>query len=158
MLRAVEVQLNLLSSNMKVRISCILFCAAIVTTLGVQPESANAAAFSHRLSPQSPSSSNDRIATSRQLNITKEINGTHTSGGSNSTLTSVSLICRSDIGHDLSIASCWNAWCSIPSDSQEHVYGARNEGVYEVPLPQRFLSGESYSNSNWSWHQLVQIH
>lgn len=42
-------------------------------------------------------------------------------------------------------ASCLLAWTSIPTDSQiKTTYGAREIGVFEMPMPYRFLSRESH--------------
>lgn len=52
-------------------------------------------------------------------------------------------LCRRQYGVDLKKDSCLDAWRSIPINSQQHTYGRRNRGRFDVPLPQRFLSGES---------------
>ena len=51
-------------------------------------------------------------------------------------------LCRREYGIDLNKKSCLDAWQSIPFNSQQHTYGRRGKGRFEVPLPQRFLSGE----------------
>ena len=51
-------------------------------------------------------------------------------------------LCRREYGVDLNKESCLDAWRSIPVNTQQRVYGRRNRGRFEVPLPQRFLSGE----------------
>ena len=51
-------------------------------------------------------------------------------------------MCRREYGANLNKKSCVNAWRSIPVNTQEHTYGRRNRGRFQVPLPQRFLSGE----------------
>ena len=51
-------------------------------------------------------------------------------------------LCRREYGVDLKKESCLDAWRSIPVNNQQRTYGRRNRGEFEVPLPQRFLSGE----------------
>ena len=51
-------------------------------------------------------------------------------------------LCRRQYGVDLNKESCLDAWRSIPINIQSHTYGRRDRGNFEVPLPQRFLSGE----------------
>ena len=52
------------------------------------------------------------------------------------------LICRREYGINLNEESCLDAWRSIPVSAQLRTYGRRTRGKFEVPLPQRFLSGE----------------
>lgn len=51
--------------------------------------------------------------------------------------------CRAEYGSDMSKASCLNAWQSIPPNLQKRRYGRRAEGIFDAPLPQRFLSGKT---------------
>lgn len=51
-------------------------------------------------------------------------------------------MCRREYGVNLNKKSCVNAWRSIPGNTEKRTYGRRNRGRFEVPLPQRFLSGE----------------
>ena len=43
----------------------------------------------------------------------------------------------------LNKASCEDAWSKIPTDSHVFVFGARNRGRFERPLPYRYISGKS---------------
>ena len=52
------------------------------------------------------------------------------------------LICRKEYGLNLNKESCLDAWRSIPLNAELRTYGRRTRGKFEVPLPQRFLSGE----------------
>ncbi|KAL8783262.1 MAG: hypothetical protein Q9195_009440 [Heterodermia aff. obscurata] len=52
-------------------------------------------------------------------------------------------MCRKEYGFNLKIESCVDAWRSIPANTRQHTYGRRNRGKFEVPLPQRFLSGQA---------------
>lgn len=45
-------------------------------------------------------------------------------------------------GYDLDKASCEETWKKIPTDSHFFTYGARSRGVFDRPLPYRYLSGE----------------
>ena len=49
--------------------------------------------------------------------------------------------CRAEYGSNMSKASCLNAWQSIPPNLQKRRYGRRTQGIFDAPLPQRYLSG-----------------
>ena len=50
--------------------------------------------------------------------------------------------CRGEYGSDMSRNSCLNAWRSIPDNLLGRRYGRRFEGEFDVPVPQRYLSGK----------------
>ena len=50
-----------------------------------------------------------------------------------------------EFGYDLDKESCIDAWRSIPTDQEYFYYGARGQGLFEVPLPIRYLSCKSPS-------------
>ena len=60
-------------------------------------------------------------------------------------------VCRREYGVGLNKESCLDAWRSIPANNQQRTYGRRSRGKFEVPLPQRFLSGE------WGTPWLISI-
>lgn len=45
-------------------------------------------------------------------------------------------------GYDLDKASCEETWKKIPTDSHFFTYGARSRGVFDRPLPYRYLSDD----------------
>ena len=68
------------------------------------------------------------------------VSAPQSNGTSNIHLGFGSPTCRAEYGSNMSKASCLNAWQSIPPNLQKRRYGRRNEGVFDAPLPQRYLS------------------
>ena len=63
----------------------------------------------------------------------------------------------SRFGSNLNKTSCEEAWSKIPTDSQVFVFGARNKGHFERPLPYRYISGKSsrFSFDRHDCHSLL---
>ena len=48
-----------------------------------------------------------------------------------------------NLGYDLDKPSCIEAWRSIPTDQESVNYGPRGQGLFQAPLPVRYLSCKS---------------
>ena len=76
--------------------------------------------------------------------------------------------CKSStFGLHLNKGSCIAAWQTVPTGPVARTYGWRNSGVYDVPLPKRYLSRElsrrlsmgfTLSSPGWSTNKMANIH
>ena len=91
-----------------------------------------------------------------------KINTSHTPAENVHNLTNLHLAApriqcdRSIYGQNWNLASCQEAWELIPTSTTRRTVGPRTAGVFAIPLPLRFLSGE-YNDNPCSAIELAPI-
>ena len=132
---------------MKYQILCLFFSTPVALALGIPPKAEITQDLTVKSRSSHPSLANAASAhTSPVVSSATRITPFDRSReGSNVALTFDLPKCHDDYGKGLNQGSCSDAWRSIPIDIRKNTYGRRTEGVYDVPLPRRYLSGECCS-------------
>ena len=120
-----------------------LFSASFVSALNiaVEPAALSAPTAGSRLSNPLLSVPASNATISVPISTTKN---TSSASSDDITLPFGLPDCLAAYGKDLQEASCLDAWQSVPSDLRTRTYGRRSEGVFQAPLPQRYLSGKCF--------------